>query len=206
MNISYLYAKIIRKLRGKAVLNSNIHPTSVIYSGCHVTNSQFGRYSYCAYDCHITNAEIGSFCSIGNRVHIGEAEHPLQWASTSPVFENVTHSGPDKRFARFEVPPVQRTIIGSDVWIGYGATIKQGVRIGHGAVIGSNAVVTKDVPAYAVVGGVPAKIIKYRFDQDTISKLLESEWWNLPDDALQNYACHIQNPQEFASIILNNKR
>lgn len=84
------------------------------------------------------------------------------------MFQNVRHSGPTKRFARLDVPKNQKTIIGNDVWIGHNVTVKQGVTIGHGAVIGSNALVTKDVPPYAIAGGVPAKIIKYRFKEDII--------------------------------------
>lgn len=197
MRLSYLYSKLIRKIRGKAILNSRIAQGSVVYQGSAIIGSSIGRYSYCGYDCQIVNAEIGSFCSISDHVYIGGAEHPLNWASTSPVFQHVKHSGPTKRFAKFEVPPVKRTLIGSDVWIGHAATIKQGVNVGIGAVIGSNALVTKDIPPYAIVGGVPAKVIKYRFDDDTIAALLKSEWWLMSDEALSKYAHHIKDPKAF---------
>lgn len=197
MFFAYLYAKIIRKLRGKAILNSDIHSTAVVNSGSQVVNSQLGRYSYCGCDCEINHTDIGSFCSISHRVFIGGAEHPIDWVSTSPVFENTKHSGPVKRFSKFDVPAIKRTVIGSDVWIGYGATIKQGVHIGHGAVIGSNALVTKDVPPYAVVGGVPAKLIKYRFDEETIVALLKSEWWKWSDEKITEMALYIKEPRKF---------
>ena len=75
-----------------------------------------------------------------------------------------------------------KTIIGNDVWVGYGATILRGVNIGNGAIIGAGAVVTKDVPPYAVVAGVPAKIIRFRFDDNKIDSLQKSNWWDKPFD------------------------
>lgn len=188
-------------MRGKAIHNSYIHPTAKVNSGCNILDSSFDRYSYCGCDCQIASTEIGEFCSIGDRVYIGAAEHPMDWVSMSPVFEDTNHSGPDKRFARLELPPIKTTLIGSDVWIGYGAIVKQGVKIGHGAVIGSGAVVTKDVPPYAVVGGVPARIIKYRFDDETIALLLETKWWEMNDKDIQRYAHLITSPNAFLEKI-----
>lgn len=187
----------MQRLQGKAVIGSRIHPTAVVYSGSQIVNTSFGRYSYCSYNCKIVNAEIGAFCSISDHVYIGGEEHPMDWVSTSPVFQNVRHSGPTKRFSKFDVPFVRQTVIGSDVWIGHGVTIKQGVTIGHGAVVGSNALVTKNVPPYAIVGGVPAKVIKYRFNEATIEALLHTEWWSLPDEEIQQYAHLIQEPDKF---------
>ena len=201
MKLAYYYAKVVQRLRGKAIKNSKIHVTAVVNNGCNILGSSLGRYSYCGYDCQIVDAEIGSFCSISDHVFIGGAEHPIEWISTSPVFQNVRHSGPVKRFAKFEAPVSKRTTIGSDVWIGHGVTIKSGVHIGHGAVIGSNALVTKDVPPYAIVGGVPAKVIRYRFDQNTINDLLDIKWWELSDSMLEKYASKITMPDDFITQI-----
>lgn len=196
MNIKYLYGKIIKKLHGKCVTNSVIHQTSKIGPSCNVVGSTMNRYSYCGPDCQIVNTEIGSFCSISDHVFIGGAEHPKEWISTSPVFQNTRHSGPQKRFAKFELPESKKTIIGNDVWIGHGVTIKQGTTIGDGAVVGSNTLITKDVPPYAIVGGVPAKILKYRFTQEVINRLEEVKWWNFPDDEITKRInlFHISNP------------
>lgn len=198
MTLSYLYAKFFRRcIIGKAIIKSVVHPTAVINTGCNIADIVIGRYSYIGYDCQVANTEIGAFCSISDHVYIGGAEHPMQWVSTSPVFQNVRHSGPTKRFSEFKLPKSKRTIIGNDVWIGHGVTIKAGVTIGDGAVIGSNALVTKNVPPYAVVGGVPAKIIKYRFDEQTINDLLQTKWWTLTEDKLNDYASYILTPKEF---------
>ena len=95
----------------------------------------------------------------------------------------------------------KKVTIGNDVWIGHGAVINQGVSIGTGAIIGSNAVVTKDVPPYAVVAGVPAKILKYRFDDDTIKLLLKSKWWNMDDFHLIEIGKVINNKEKFMECI-----
>lgn len=196
MKLSYLYGKLMKKLQGTCVINSNIDKTSVVGINCNVVGVRMSRYSYFGNDCQIVNAEIGAFCSISDHVFIGGAEHPLDWVSTSPVFQNTRHSGPSKRFAKFDLPKSKKTIIGNDVWIGHGVTVKQGVVIGNGAVIGSNALVTKNVPPYAIVGGVPAKTIKFRFLQEVIDRLEEVQWWNLPDEKITKVVdlFHIKNP------------
>lgn len=198
-----LYFKFRQKfLQGKVIKNSKIDKSATIQSGTQIIDSQMGRHSYAAYDCLIVNCSIGSFCSIAPNVTIGAAEHPMEWASTSPAFEGVRNSSPRKRFAHFPIPQSKRTVIGSDVWIGQDCIIKAGVEVGHGAVIGAGAVVTKDVEPYAVVGGCPAKIIKYRFDNSVKDALLSSEWWNLSDEQVSAIATKVMQPLEFAMAAL----
>ena len=197
MRLSYLYGKLMKKLQGTCVINSHIDKTSVIGTSCNVLRTQMGKYSYCGNDCQIVNAEIGAFCSISDHVFVGGAEHPMDRVSMSPVFQNTRHSGPSKRFAYFESPKTKRTIIGNDVWIGHGVTIKQGVVIGDGAVIGAGAVVTKDIPPYAIAVGVPARVIKFRFNESQIESLLQLKWWDKPKEELRRVEQHFWDGDAF---------
>ena len=198
MKLLYYYSKFVRRvLLGKSLKDCQIDKTASVDSGCNILNTSIGRYSYIGYDSWIVYADIGGFCSIADDVYIGGCEHPLDWVSTSPVFENVKNTGVQSRFAYFHLPAHKRTRIGNDVWIGHAAIIKAGVFVGDGAVVGAGAIVTKDVPPYAIVGGVPSKVLKYRFDEETISHLLESQWWNLPDDILSELGQYIKDPKEF---------
>ena len=201
MNLEFLYCKILRKLKGRALHNVKKGRQVKIYSGCHIVDTVIGDFTYCSYDSKINKANIGKFCSIASRVTIGAAEHPWDWTSTSPVFENVKNSGSCFKFAKEELPPLKVTNIGHDVWIGEGAMIKQGVTIGNGAVIGAMAMVTKDVPPYAIVVGVPAGIIRYRFDESIISALEESKWWDYSDDKLKEISKYIKTPRKFIEAI-----
>ena len=133
--------------------------------------SRIGSYNYIGNGTMTLNMEMGNFCSIANNVKIGQMEHDISCVSTSThIFPEITKK------SGFSTP----TTIGNDVWIGANAIVLQGISVGDGAVIGAGAVVTKDVPPYAIVGGVPAKIIKYRFNEETIKNIQESQWWNLP--------------------------
>jgi acetyltransferase-like isoleucine patch superfamily enzyme len=186
----------LKKLRGSAVKNSEIHSTSKIEAGSLVVDSILGKYSFCGYDCEIISCEIGSFCSISNRVVIGGGMHPLDWIGMSPVF----YEGRDsinKKFAELPRPEHKKTIIGNDVWIGHGAYIKAGIKIGDGSVIGMGSVVTKDVIPYSIVAGNPARLIRMRFEPEIVRELLKIEWWNFNDETLSKYAQLVNSPSNF---------
>ena len=124
--------------------------------------------------------QIGKFCSIacGAKFLFNSANHTLSSLSTYPFPLFFEEWGLEKKDVTNAWDNKGVIIIGNDVWIGYEAVILAGVTIGDGAIIGTRAVVTKDVPPYTIVGGVPAKPIKKRFSEETISALLEIQWWN----------------------------
>lgn len=138
---------------------------------------------------------IGKFCSIacGTKFIFTSANHKLKSLSTYsfPIFfeewgldvKDITSSWDNKG----------NIVIGNDVWIGYEAVIMQGVTIGDGAIIGARAVVTKDVPPYTIVGGVPAKVIRARFDEKTIAELMQLKWWNWTEEKIKENIISIQS-------------
>lgn len=192
--IKYLVSKLIKKGRLVAIKDSSLHRSVKIHSGSSIVNCSIGKYSYCGYDCQMINTDIGNFCSIAGFVSIGLAAHPSHFVSTSPVF--LSHRDSVKtKFADFDYLPQLRTKIDHDVWIGEKSLIKSGVSIGAGAIIGMGAVVTKDVPPYAVVAGNPAKIIKMRFSSQIIEALLEMRWWDLDDEQLLSVASYFNDPE-----------
>jgi acetyltransferase-like isoleucine patch superfamily enzyme len=169
-----------------------INPASEIEKNCHilenslVLNSTIKTCSYIGRNSIVQNASIGSFCSIANDVFIGLGTHPTAHFSTSPLFYRVANTfnlkliDDDYEFAEYR--PIE---IGNDVWIGTRAIILDGVKIGDGAIVAANAVVTKDVPPYAIVGGVPAMVIRYRFSPEKIEQLLKLQWWSWPLNDIQ---------------------
>lgn len=155
---------------------------------------QIGNFTYMERNGEGIYAEIGSFCSIAANVRINALEHPMQRLTMHKMtyrpneyFRNI---GLDMDYRAYRSQ--KRVTIGHDVWIGHGAVIMPGVSIGTGAVIGANAVVTKDVPAYRIAVGVPAKILRARFDQKTIERLLQAAWWDWPVEVIYKAMPDIQ--------------
>lgn len=175
--------------------NAEVDKSAYIYRGVKAKRAKIGAYSYIAANTDIENAEIGKFCSIADHCRIGMSSHSMQCISTSPIFtqkinalqecwvetEVFTHKSED-----------ERVFIGNDVWIGSHVLVKGGVHIENGACVAAGAVVVKDVPPYAIVGGVPAKVIRFRFPPEIIQRLLELEWWNWDDKKLKENICFFQ--------------
>ncbi|HIF9174735.1 TPA: CatB-related O-acetyltransferase [Photobacterium damselae] len=156
-----------------------------LYGKTTLINVSIGRYTYIA-GASAGNAIIGSFCSIGPDVKIGGlGKHPTTMISTSPIFYSrkkqlgITFS--DKDY----IDELPITYIGNDVWIGSNSIILDGISVGNGAIIAAGSIVTKDVPPFAIVGGVPARIIKYRYTQDDINRIESTMWWDCDTDALE---------------------
>lgn len=191
-----LINKLFKKLKLYSIRSSKIGEYVKINSGTQLVDVTFGDYSYCGYDCNIINAEIGKFCCLSDNIIIGGAEHPMHFVSMSSVFLSHRDSSV-KKLGNLHYLPKVKTMIGHDVWIGNRAIIKSGVSIGTGAVIGTGSVVTKDVPEYAVVAGNPAKVIRYRFNEDIRTGLIRSEWWNLNEKSLVQLSKYFDQPQRF---------
>lgn len=195
-DIPYILSRILRKMGLASIYRSQVDATSKVEPGTQFYMSSMGRHSFCGYNCEIGHAQIGAFVSIANDVTLGGGRHPMEWGGMSPVF----YEGRDSVAAKFStharVPP-KPVVVGNDVWIGRSAIVLPGVTIGHGAVVGAGAVVTKSVEPYAIVAGNPARLIRYRFSDDIIARLLKTQWWDLPEPELQRYAAHINDVETF---------
>lgn len=182
------------------VRDCDIDRTSVVKGLSRVYSTSMGRYSYIGRGCLVQGVQIGSFCSIADNCTLGSPGHELGWVSTSPVFQ-----GPDsvlgKSFANHGFSSLETTEIASDVWIGNNVTVLGGKRIGVGAVVGAGAVVTKDIEPYAIVGGNPARVIRFRFDDRVIAGLLDSRWWELENDDLALLGSAVIDPLAFVEAV-----
>jgi phosphonate metabolism protein (transferase hexapeptide repeat family) len=162
------------------IRNSTIGPWTWLGEYTWLVDSSFGDYSYAAGNVQIIYTEVGKYCSIANSVRINPGNHP-QWRVTQ---HHMTYRRKQYRLGEtddlefFQWRKDHNCVIGHDVWIGHGAVIMPGVKIGTGAVIGSGAVVTKDVGPYQVAVGVAAQVIKQRFPDEVIERLLESKVWD----------------------------
>ena len=175
---------------------------NIVYNGTIICDSILGVGTYINSKSNLSHSKIGKFCSIGSNVTCVSATHPMKFVSSYPGFYNC---GTDIPFGKSDTAFDEllytengfQCEIGNDVWIGNNTLIKGGVSIGDGAVVGMGAVITKDVPPYAIVGGVPAKIIKYRFDKDIIEKLLKIKWWDWPVDIIRERKNEFSNINNF---------
>lgn len=196
-NLIDLPKRIFSHISILAILQSaKAEKTSAICSGVKFYRSSIGKYSYIGNNSFVINTSIGNFTSISTDCYIGGTSHPIDWISTSPVFhkwENIMK----KNFSKHEFEIFSQTYIGNDVWVGNRVMIKAGIKIEDGAVIGMGSVVTKDVGPYEVWAGNPAKFIRKRFDDETIKKLLKTQWWNENDETIEKLAQYANLPEKF---------
>lgn len=169
-------ARVIKsRLLGPVYLNRNtqVGPDAVI-----------GKYFGMNESCYVARATVGAYCAFGARTSINPFNHPMDWLSINEFqyhpnsFDWVPEYTQIKRLER--TPDMFKHVnIGNDVWSGHNVNVMPGVNVGDGAILAAGSVVTKDVPPYAIVAGVPATILKYRFSEKAIERLLRLKWWDL---------------------------
>ncbi len=181
------------------VRNCKFNQYNTVYKYSRLRDSELGNYSYIARNCQIYNTTIGKFTCIGANVTTGMGAHPSsEFVSSHPLFYSTIGQSSGLVIVEKNLfNEFPHTEIGNDVWIGNNAIIMYGIKIGDGAIIAAGAVVTKDVEPYSIVGGVPAKVIKYRFSKEQINFLLNFKWWNNDLEWFKKNKELFQNMEEF---------
>lgn len=164
------------------VQKNSVPFSSYVQTTSKMRNTKIGKYCYVSAMCGFNKVRMGNYCSVGPMVIIGNMEHDVNDYSTSPRLSNCGRE--------------EDVVIGNDVWIGAQSFVRIGVKIGNGAVIGAQSFVNKDVPPYAIVVGTPAKILRYRFDEDTIEKLNRTKYWERDPETAKTLLMQIDKEQD----------
>lgn len=184
---NFLMRIVLRRKRVR--ISHNVDISNVVFEEyCNVahhaqiSNSRVGKRTSIGRYTKIQNTDIGSYCSISWDITIGAVSHPISAVSTHAFTYRKQFGICDSDYHINH----KRVVIGNDVWIGCNVVVMPGIKIGTGAVIGAGSIVTKDVKPYEIVAGNPATHIKYRFKQEIIERLLNTEWWNLSDKVIKD--------------------
>ena len=224
MNIIVRFLKIINQNRRKfkhrskcifeadTIIDKNVRfeGGNCIQEKARILNSILGYGTYIGVNSFICNTRVGRYCCIGGNVKTITGNHPVrQFVSIHPAFYSMRKQAgftyvTKEKFSDFNYIQEDEkisVIIGNDGWIGENASILEHVVIGNGAVVAAGAMVTKDIPNYAIVGGVPARIIGYRFDEETIDFLEQIKWWEKPQEWIEKHAELFASVEKFQKTI-----
>jgi acetyltransferase-like isoleucine patch superfamily enzyme len=169
---------------------------NVLFDGVVLIDTTVGDHTYFQKDSTAMSCDVGKYCSIAMHAFIGLPQHEIDTVSSHPVFYLRDTPLVRKYCKSNRTTPDRRTAVGHDVWIGHGALVMSGIKVGTGAIVGAGSVVTRDVPDYAIVGGAPAKFIRYRFDELLREQLLKSKWWEMSDEWLEAHVELFSRPAE----------
>ena len=202
----------------KIPIDANVYYTEIegknlVGRKSNLSNSTIGYGSYVGYCTNLPSVKIGKYCSISWNVTLIAGTHPTEnWVSTYPGFFSAKTGAlccytQEQRFEEYRYTNTDHRYfceIGHDVWIGANVLILQGVKIGNGAIIAAGAVVAQDVPDFAIVGGVPAKIIRYRFEKEEIDFLNQLQWWNQNEEWIRQYAPYFSDVKMLKNAVEKN--
>ncbi|MDL4838958.1 CatB-related O-acetyltransferase [Aquibacillus rhizosphaerae] len=183
---------------------------------CEIINSEIGFGTYLGNNVKLINSYIGRYCSIANDIRINMGQHPTNtFVSTSPAFYSLDNNQMKKLSLSYtnKVKHLENRYtennysleVGNDVWIGNDVRFIEGIIVNDGAIVASGSLVTKDVPAYSIVAGVPAKVIKYRFNNTEIDFLLKLKWWNKKEEWIIKNAEYFDDINKFMEFVKNEK-
>jgi len=219
-NLSFLgirlYLKYSKKhtigRNAKIGLSSKLEGKNLVGENCSFIGSKLGFASYISKNTHLQNVKIGKYCSIGPNVISIHGTHPTKdFVSTHPAFfsTDFKNSYTQKQLFQEKPEPIDNnepymTIIGNDVWIGASVNIIEGVKLGDGCIVAAGSLVHKDVEPYSIVGGVPAKHIRYRFEQSETAFLLKFKWWQKSEEWIKKNSLLFSDIKKFINNINSN--